>query len=191
MKPIRIAWCLAAAALVVGCQDQVTDPAAQADELVEPMFKVNREYVVRDFDWFGPESISYVPCANGGEGESIQWNGILRVLTTKLGTPAGVKTRKNHEVEFLGYGVVYPDNFMAFGLTSLDVWTVNSQKSQWNARKTFKDDFVTWHQNYKFALEGDNGEKLTVQGSRQEITDKDGNTVSYHYNNGSCPDVWD
>jgi hypothetical protein len=191
MKTIRITWCLAAAALVAGCQERITDPASQADEATAPEFTVNREYIVRDFDWYGPEAVSYVPCANGGDGELIQWNGILRVLTTKLNLPSGVKTRKNHEIEYLGYGDVYPDNFMAFGLTSLDVWTVNGQKSQWNARKTFKGDFETWHQNYKFTLEGPGGEKLMVQGSRQEVTDKDGNAVSYHYNNGSCPDVWD
>jgi hypothetical protein len=195
MKPIRIAWCLAAAALVVGCQDQVTDPAAQADELTAPTFKVDRVVEDRYFNWYGSESISWVPCANDGEGESIQWNGILHVLTTKLNTPSGVGTRKNHEVEFMrcdpaAEGCLDYDFFMGLGVDSEDEWTVNSKKSQWNARRTFKGDFNTWHQNYKFALEGANGEKLMVQGTRQEVTDKDGNTVSYHYNNGSCPDVW-
>jgi hypothetical protein len=36
MKPIRIAWCLAAAALVLGC-DQVTEPAAE-DASATPLF---------------------------------------------------------------------------------------------------------------------------------------------------------
>ena len=53
MKPIRILWCLAAAALVVGCQDNPTDPTAQADEVTAPSFKAEHVDFLRNRrDWF-------------------------------------------------------------------------------------------------------------------------------------------
>jgi len=183
VRPIRITWCLAAAALVLGCE-QTTEPAAQADELTEPAFKAEHTVTIKQFFWNWED---YVPCANGGEGEMILWDGILEFRQRVVDTPSGVQTKSNKDVAFLGLS---HDNFMGFGQASLDVWTVNSQKSQWNARKTTKGDFETWHQNYKFALEGTNGEQLNVQGTRQEVYDKDGNLVSFHYNNGSCPQEW-
>ena len=177
--------------MAASCEDHSptapTSDTESAAPLSSPAFQVNRTIETRDFDWYGPGAVSWVPCANDGDGENIHWNGILRVLTTKLNTPSGVGTRKNKEVEFMGFDY---DDFMGFGQTSLDVWTVNSKKSQWNARKTFKGNTETWHQNYRFALEGEDGEKLNVQGTRQEVYDKEGNLVSFHYNNGSCPDVW-
>jgi hypothetical protein len=61
-------WCVAAAALVVGCQDNPTDPAVQADEVTTPAFKAEhvdfiQEYPVND--------IMLYPCLNDGKGEAV------------------------------------------------------------------------------------------------------------------------
>jgi hypothetical protein len=67
---------------------------------------------------------------------------------------------------------------------------VDSKRSQWNARKTTKGEFETFHQNYKFFLVNDLGEKLLVQGSRNWVYDKDGNLVMENLNTGKCPRIW-
>lgn len=181
MKPIRIATCLAAAALVLGCNDNPTSPAENLDA---PAFQAERTDLVREYVWDWED---YVPCANDDAGEYILWNGILRWHQVRRSTPSGVSTVANKEIEFIGYDY---DAFMGFGQTSGDVWMVDSDRSQWNARKTTNGEFETFHQNYKFFLVNDLGEKLVVQGSRNWVYDKDGNLVMENLNTGKCPQIW-
>jgi hypothetical protein len=181
MKPIRIAWCLAAAAVVAGCSD---NPISPEENLDAPAFQAERTDLIREFIWTWED---YIPCANDGAGEYIEWNGILRWHQIRRDTPSGVHTRTNKEIEFVGYDY---DAFMGFGQTSGDVWMVDSKRSQWNARKTTKGEFETFHQNYKFFLVNDMGEKLVVQGSRNWVYDKDGNLVMENLNTGKCPQIW-
>lgn len=182
MRLRRSLICLAAVGFAVGCQDRITAPVEQ--EATGGGFQVVHVDQVRDFIWDWEDSVS---CANSGKGEYILWDGILRVHTTGVNTPGGVTVRDNKEVEFLGYNY---DDFMGFGQTSGDEWIVDPAGSQWNARKTATGDFESWHQNYKFLLRQDTGEKLVVQGTREWVYDKDGNLVMEYYNNGSCPQVW-
>jgi hypothetical protein len=185
MKRIRIAWCLAAAALVVSCQDNPTDPAAQADELTTPAFQAERTDLIREFIWTWEDSI---PCANDGVGEWVLWDGILRWHQIRRDNPAGVHHRANKEIEFVGYNY---DDFMAFGQASGDVWVVDKDKSQWNARRNNKGEFQNFHQNYKFVLTRTDGETIIVQGVRNSVYDKDGNVVMEEdFKNGSCPMMW-
>ena len=102
-------------------------------------------------------------------------------------TPSGVPTIANKEIEFVGCDC---DAFMGFGQTSGDVWMVGSERSQWNARKTTKDESETFHQNYKFFLINDMGEELVVQGSRNWVYHKDGNLVMENLNTRKCPQIW-
>jgi hypothetical protein len=183
MKPIRIAWCLAAAALVLGCE-QTTEPVSTAESVDLPNFAAERADFVKEFIW---EWEDYVPCANDGAGEYILWDGILRWHQIKRESSSGVQTHANKEIEFDGYNY---NDFMGFGQTSGDVWTVDRQRSQWNARKTVQGDFVSFHQNYKFFLTAEDGEQLVVQGSRNWVYDKDGNLVMENLNTGKCPQVW-
>jgi hypothetical protein len=183
MKLIQFFGCLAAAGLFMGCE-QTTEPVAQAESLDSPTFTAVRADFVKEFIWNWED---YVPCANDGDGEYILWDGTLRWHQTKRATPSGVQTNANKEIEFDGYNY---DDFMGFGQTSGDVWTVDRQRSQWNARKTVKGDFVSFHQNYKFFLTMENGEKLIVQGSRNWVYDKDGNLVMENLNTGKCPQIW-
>lgn len=185
MKPIRIAWCLAAAALVLGC-DNVTDPAAQADELTEAAFKAEHTYLVREFKWTDAENVT---CANDGAGEFLQWDGIVVAATRKLLTASPMQTRSTKIDEFKGLNF---DHFQGTGLTSGDVWIINPKGSTWTARwNGDRDgDLWNWHQTYSFKFTNQDGERLHVQGSRVEKYDKNGDLVLLVYNRGSCPNEW-
>jgi hypothetical protein len=185
MKPIRIAWCLAAAVLVLGC-DNVTDPAAQADELTEATFKAEHTYLVREFTW---DTAELIACANDGAGEYLQWDGIVVAATRKLLTASPLQTRSTKIDEFKGLNF---DEFQATGLTSGDVWIINPKGSTWTARWNGDRDseFWNWHQTYSFKFTNQYGERLHVQGTRVEKYDRNGELVLLKYNRGSCPEVW-
>jgi len=184
MKPIRITWCLAAAALVLGCE-QTTEPVTTTQSVDLPTFTAERTDEIREFIWDWED---FIPCANDDEGEWVLWDGILRWNQIRRDNPAGVEHRDNKDVEFVGYSY---DDFMAFGQTTGDVWIVDKDNSQWNARRNNKGDFQNWHQNYKFVLVNvADGSVLNVQGVRNSIIDKDGNLVWQEDFNGSCPQTW-
>jgi len=186
MKSIRMLWYVAAAALVIGCQDQVTDPAAQAGELTAPEFKVGQNYLVREFTW---DTAELIACANDGAGEYVQWDGIVVATTKKVNTPSGMAIRSTKIDEFKGLS---HDEFQATGLTSGDVWIINPNGSNWTARRTMDTDgeFSIWHQTYSFKFTNQYGERLHVQGNRVEKYDKNGELVLLEYNRGSCPEIY-
>lgn len=186
MKPSRMLWCVAAAALVVGCQDNPTDPATQADELTEATFKAEHVTQLREFEWEGAE---FVTCANDGAGEYLYWDGIVVATTKKVYTPSGMYVRSTKIDDFKG---LHYDNFQATGQTSGDVWIIKPNGSTWTARGTRDQDgeFDIWHQTYSFKFTNQYGERLHMQGNRVEKYDKNGNLVLVEYNRGSCPEVW-
>ncbi|MGB5526251.1 MAG: hypothetical protein WBN79_05260 [Gemmatimonadota bacterium] len=184
MKLIRITWCLAAAALVLGCE-QTTEPPAQAEAVDLPAFAAERTDLIREFIWDWED---FIPCANGGEGEWVLWDGIIRWHQIRRDNPAGLHHRQNKEIAFIGHN---HDHFMAFGQTTGDVWIVDEDKSQWNARRNNKGDFQNFHQNYKFVLVNvADGSVLNVQGVRNAIRNKDGEVIMEEDFNGSCPQTW-
>jgi len=185
MKPIRIAWCLAAAALVLGC-DQTTEPAEQADELTEAAFKAEHVTLVREFEW---DTAEFIACANDGAGEYLLYDGIVVATTKKVYTPSGMYLRSTKIDDFIG---LHYEHFQATGLTSGDVWIINPKGSTWTARGTRDQDgeFDSWHQTYSFKFTNQYGERLHMQGTRVEKYDKNGDLVLVEYNRGSCPEVW-
>ncbi len=186
MKPIRILWCFAAAALVLGCQDNVTDPIAQADEVTPPAFKAENTYLVREFTW---DTAELIACANDGAGEYLQYDGIVVATTKKLLTASAMQSRSTKIDEFKGLNF---DQFQATGLTSGDVWIIRPNGSTWTARWNGDRDgeFWNWHQTYSFKFTNQYGERLHVQGTRVEKYDKNGELVLLEYNRGTCPEVW-
>ena len=184
MKLIRITWCLAAAALVLGCE-QTTEPVAETEAVDLPAFAAERTDLIREYPWDWED---FIPCANDGEGEWVLWDGIIRWHQIQRDNPAGLHHRQNKEIEFIGYNY---DDFMAFGQTTGDVWIVDKDKSQWNARRNNKGDFRNFHQNYKFVLVNvADGSVLNVQGVRNAIRNKDGEVIMEEDFNGSCPQTW-
>ena len=83
MKPIRMLWCVAVAALVVGCQDNPTDPAAQADEVTTPVFQAERTDLIREFIWDWED---FIPCANDRRLVTCGWWTKTRVSGMPVGT---------------------------------------------------------------------------------------------------------
>ena len=86
MKPVRILWCFAAAALVLGCQDNVTDPIAQADEVAPNLTVEHEEYQV-EMTW--DDVLAY-----GCVDELLHVRGIVVVDKYRLGTLSRIPTGK-------------------------------------------------------------------------------------------------
>ena len=186
MKPIRITWWLAAAALVLGCE-QTTEPAAQADAVDLPAFKAEHVTLVRNFVW---DTAEFITCAIDGAGEYLLYDGIVVATTKKVYTPSGMYVRSTKIDDFIGLN---HDHFQATGLTSGDVWIINPRNSTWTARGTRDQDgeFDSWNQTYSFKFINQHGDKLHMQGNRIEKYDKNGNLVLVEYNRGSCPEFWE
>jgi len=186
MRPIQIAWCLALTALLAGCQDQVTEPAAEADQADAPLLQVGQDYVTREFVW---DTSEYVECANDGAGEDLLWDGIVVATTKKVDTPSGAAIRSTTIDAFEGLNY---DEFMAFGQTSGDEWVIVPGASTWTTRRTVDTDgeFSIWHQTYSFRFVNQDGERIHVQGNRVENYDRDGELVLVEYNRGSCIHFW-
>ena len=161
MKPIRIAWCLAAAALVLGC-DNVTDPAEQADELTAPDFKAEHVTLVREFEW---DTAEFIACANDGAGEYLLYDGIVVATTKKVYTPSGMYLRSTKIDDFIG---LHYAHFQATGLTSGDVWIINPKGSTWTARGTRDQngEFDSWHQTYSARMRPKQPARSLVQPAR-------------------------
>ncbi len=121
MKTTRWMMCLAAAALVLGCE-QTTEPVAEADAVDLPAFKAEHVTLVREFVWDGAEGTSFVACANDGAGEDLYYDGIVVATTKKVYTPSGMYLRSTKIDDFIG---LHHAQFQATGLTSGDVWIVN------------------------------------------------------------------
>jgi len=188
MKTTRWMMCLAAAALVLGCE-QTTEPVAEADAVDLPAFKAEHVTLVREFVWDGAEGTAFVACANDGAGEDLYYDGIVVATTKKVYTPSGMYLRSTKIDDFIG---LHHAQFQATGLTSGDVWIINPKGSTWTARGTVDQDgeFDSWHQTYSFKFTNQYGEKLHMQGNRIEKYDKNGDPVIVEYNLGSCPEIW-
>jgi hypothetical protein len=99
---------LAAVALLLGCQDQLTAPAEVDQPLFGASVVVDRE--VTPFTWIIP-----ISCGSDGDGEFVIIEGVRTRFTRITVTPAGVRTGR---VSFLysglaGYGVETGDIYHA------------------------------------------------------------------------------
>ena len=187
MKPTNIAWCLAAAALALGCNDQITDPAAPAEE-ASPALTVEHEEFQTQYE------LNYVDqfaCVD----ELLHVKGIVTVDKYRLWNPVQNPNRKGKPVDYQG---LLPDNpdyagpeFSMEGLTSGDVWIMDmSKNNKWNEKKhVFKDGSWVYHQDLSWFFVNQDDEKLHVKGTYQLMKGPDGWKM-YHVNRGACPSVW-
>ena len=126
MRPMRWLTCMAIAGLIVGCNDSVTDPNPEADTT----FKVDRTEEVTSFEDIG--FVAYIPCANDGDGELMEYRGVLSWPVAIMETPSGIQQRTN-DWEMTGLSAEHPlymgPDYVLIGLTSGDVWAVDDKRS--------------------------------------------------------------
>lgn len=181
MKSIRLAGCLAVAAFALGC-DQVTEPAAQADEAVSNLKVEHEEFQVEyEFDYVGEF---------GCVDEPLHTRGIVVVDKYRLWNPVQNPNRKGLTVEFKGLNTEYPE-FSMEGMTSGDMWILDlSKNNKFDEKKhVFKDGSWVYHQDLSMFFINQDGEKLHVKGTYQLMKDETGLTM-YHVNRGGCPEIW-
>ncbi len=184
MKPIRILWCFAAAALVLGCQDNVTDPIAQADEVAPNLTVEHEEYQV-EMTW--DDVLAY-----GCVDELLHVRGIVVVDKYRLWNPVQNPNRKGRTVEFKGLDSEYPE-FSMEGMTSGDMWIMDlSKNNKFDEKKhVFKDGSWVYHQDLSWFFINQDGDRLHVKGTYQLMKDMDtAGLKMYQVNRGGCPEIW-
>lgn len=190
MKPIRILWCVAAAALVVGCQDNPIDPTAQADEVTAPTFQALHESYPSEGYW---NNIAFYPCLNDGEGEVVWERGQSVSEKRRVYQPSGNQNRSTKTSEWLGYPEDDPyyngPNFTLTGLESGDIWTVLSSRSQALSRKLVKKDGFVYHQQFNFWVVNQDGEQVHMTDKYNLHCDFDWNCTQERIG-GTCPVDW-
>ena len=190
MKPIRITWCLAAAALVVGCQDTPTDPAAQADEVTAPAFQAEHEGYPSE-SYFN--EILFYPCLNDGDGEEVWERGLRTDYRRRVYQPSGNQNRSTTSVDWTGLPADDPDyngpNYTLLGLESGDLWTMNASKSQAKSRKLVKKDGFVYHQQWNVWCENQAGDSIHILDKYNLHCDFDWN-CSQERVGGICVPEW-
>lgn len=184
MKPIRMLSCVAAAVLVLGCQDNPAGPTAQADE-VNPQLTVEHErYQV---EWAWDDVLEY-----GCVDELLHVRGIVVVDKYRLWNPVQNPNRKGLTVEFKGLNAEYPE-FSMEGMTSGDMWIMDlSKNNKFDEKKhVFKDGSWVYHQDLNWFFTNQDGERLHVKGTYQLMKDTDTPGLKmYQVNRGACPEIW-
>jgi len=84
MRYLKPMPCLAFAALLAGCADE---PLTPAEDMLTPSFGATHEQYV----WTFPNDIPgvYDECANGGQGELVDYYGAFDVVIRRVMTPSG------------------------------------------------------------------------------------------------------
>jgi hypothetical protein len=183
MKPIRIAWCLAAAALALGCQDQVTEPAAEAETVDLPAFKA--EHVDYEQEYYYNE-IFYYSCL----GENVWERGRMLAYKGRVFQPSGNANRWTWWFDF--YGLPSDDPYYAgeaytlLGLTSGDLWTLEKTTKADGGRRHDKEDGFIYHQALNRWFRNQDGDKLHYHEVYTLHCDYDWN-CSLEKVAGSCP----
>ncbi len=185
MKPIRFAWCLAIAALVLGC-DQTTEPAADAEAVDLPTFKAEHVDFIREHYY---NDILVYPCLNDGQGEAVWERGRIVAYKGRVYQPSGNANRWTWSLEFIGLPPDDPHyngpDYTLLGLESGDMWTVTA-KSKLNARRHDKKDGFIYHQSWKLWLENQDGERVRTLDKYALHCDYDWN-CSFEKVGGTCP----
>lgn len=178
MKAMCTGWCLAVAALAVGCSENPTGPYPSA----EPNLKVEHEEFTVEYVW---DYVAPFACTD----ELMHVRGILVVDKYRLWNPVQNPNRKGPAVDYKGLNAEYPE-FSMEGVESGDMWILDVNKSKWGEKKhVFVDGDWVYHQDLNWWFERADGERLHVQGTYQLIK-KDGAVTLYQVARGSCPEVW-
>ena len=189
MKPIRIAWCFAAAALVLGCE-QTTEPASEADELTEATFKAEHVDYIQEYTY---NDILVYPCLNDGEGEAVWERGRMVAYKGRVYQPSGNANKWTWSMEFLGLPSAHPyyngPDYTLLGLESGDLWTVDEAKSKTNSRRHDKKDGFVYRQSWNLWLVNQDGERVHSLDTYALNCDYDWN-CSLEKVGGTCPTEW-
>ena len=190
MKPIRIAWCLAAAALVVGCQDNPIDPTAQADEVTAPAFQAEHEGFER-VGYFN--YVMFYPCLNDGEGEVVWERGQRPSWSRRVYQPSGNQNRSTTSLDWIGLPEDDPyydgPYYTLLGLESGDLWIMDADRSQAKSRKLVKKDGFVYHQQWNVWYENQDGERVHILDKYNLHCDFDWNCTQERVG-GICTPEW-
>jgi hypothetical protein len=185
MKVTRIIWSIAAAALVLGCE-QTTGPD-QADRATPNLKVEHEEYQVQ-------YELNYVG-EFGCLDELMHVKGLVTVDKYRLWNPVQNPNRKGTSVEYEGLDSDHPDyagpDFSMEGLVSGDIWIMDTSKNnKWNEKKhVFKDGSWVYHQDLSWYFTNEDGKALHIKGTYQLMKDADGWKM-FHVNRGGCPEIW-
>lgn len=188
MRPMRWLTCLAIAGLLVACDDATTDPKASD---TETNFKVDRYDEVTSFEDIG--YVGYIPCANDGDGELMEYRGTVTFNRTIMDTPSAIQQRTNRW-SFTGlpseHSLYMGPDYVLIGLSSGDVWAVDDNRSNFlEKRHNFDDGTWGYHQTMNMKLRRADGEKLHLVGT-YDLKLVDGEWKMFHVNRGACPEIW-
>lgn len=190
MRTIRIACCIAAAALVVGCQDTPTDPATQAEEVTAPAFQAEHEGFERT-NYFN--DIMFYPCLNDGQGEVVWERGQRPSWSRRVYQPSGNQNRSTTSLDWIGLPEDDPHYFGPYytllGLESGDLWIMDAENSQAKSRKLVKNDRFVYHQQWNIWYENQDGERVHILDKYNLHCDLDWNCTQERVG-GTCPSEW-
>jgi len=183
MKPIRITWCLAAAALVLGCE-QTTEPPAQADELAAPSAKA--DHVNYEQEYYVNE-VWYYSCLD----ENVWERGRKKAYKGRVFQPSGNANRWTWWLDWYGLPPEDPDyvgdEYTLLGLSSGDLYTFEKTTAASGGRRHDKEDVFVYHQAINTWFRNQDGKKLHFQEIYTLHCDLDWETCSLEQSRGSCP----
>jgi hypothetical protein len=187
MKPIRIIWCIAAAALVLGCE-QTTEPVTQAETVDLPSFKAEHVDFLKTGEW---NDLMIYPCLNDGQGELVWERGMRLDYKGRVYAPSGNANRWTWSLEFTGLPEEHPyyfgPDYTMLGLESGDVWTIQSHTGE-SRRHDKKDGFI-YKQMYNMWLVNQDGERVHILDKYNLHCDYDWNCTKETVG-GTCPVEW-
>lgn len=189
MKKNRWMICLAAAALVLGCE-QATEPAAEADAVDLPAFKAEHVDFLRTGEW---NDLIYYPCLNDGEGELVWERGLRTDYKGRVYASSGNANRWTWPLEYTGLPQDDPyyfgPDYTMLGLESGDVWIMDLQRSQGEARRhDKKDGFIYKSVSTRWWINQD-GERIHILDKYNLHCDYDWNCTQERVG-GTCPTEW-
>ena len=181
MKSIRIASCLAAAALVLGC-DQATEPGNSTDTVEPAALKAEHVGFIKESYINGPW---YYSCL----GETMWERGRIIAYKGRVYSPSGNANRWTWDIEHIGLPPDDPDyfgdEFTLTGLTSGDVYTFEKGTPA-GARRHDKQDGFVYHQTSNNFFRSEDGKRIHIQEVLILHCDYDWN-CSLEKTTGNCP----
>jgi hypothetical protein len=189
MKPIRFAWCLAAAVFVLGC-DQATEPTEQVDEITAPTFKAEHVDFIRESTW---NDLIHYPCLNDGLGEVAWVRGLVTSYKGRVYSSSNNANRWTWSLEHSGLPEDHPyyfgPHFTLLGLESGDVWVREAHENPGESRRHDKKDGFVYKMLNNFWLVNQDGERLHVLDKLNLHCDYDWNCTQERVG-GTCGREW-
>jgi len=169
MRPSRIVPCLVLVALLAGCENDPEGPAT--DQLASPQFGATH------MEWDSPQpprGEHFIPCANDGAGENLDFEGAWWAHWTLIATPS--------DDQIMKVKIVYSDDFKATGAE--DVWMIDAHASGGNSTIVLGAGEV-FHFNVNEFYTNQDGDKLHIQFVAQIVVEN--MQLKLYLDNGWCP----